>query len=193
MFSLTFVTYSIVLFYHVFLTLFLFFFFLSPPFLFLFFFFFLNEPAPPEIYPLSLHDALPICQEEALAAANAEIAPGPSRIAQVDDVSSEFVGMALSPPHIRPRGVERVVVGADFSAALGQGAAAKQVGDSIGCPIGPTAHWAREIVQRPATVGAPEQRSTRRWLLHASHVSPFASTGASPSAPHPGRRTRPTS
>src|SRR6202000_3362031 len=24
-------------------------------------FFFLNDPAPPEIYPLSLHDALPIC------------------------------------------------------------------------------------------------------------------------------------
>src|SRR3989441_4404651 len=27
------------------------------------FFFFLNDPAPPEIYPLSLPDALPICQE----------------------------------------------------------------------------------------------------------------------------------
>src|SRR5256885_229357 len=26
----------------------------------IFFFFFLNDPAPPEIYPLSLHDALPI-------------------------------------------------------------------------------------------------------------------------------------
>src|SRR3954449_5747121 len=26
-----------------------------------FFFFFLNNPAPPEIYPLPLHDALPIC------------------------------------------------------------------------------------------------------------------------------------
>src|SRR2546425_12625579 len=26
----------------------------------LFFFFFLNDPAPPEIYPFSLHDALPI-------------------------------------------------------------------------------------------------------------------------------------
>src|SRR3989442_9236087 len=25
------------------------------------FFFFLNDTAPPEIYPLSLHDALPIC------------------------------------------------------------------------------------------------------------------------------------
>src|ERR1039458_6050795 len=28
---------------------------------FFFFFFFFNDPAPPEIYPLSLHDALPIC------------------------------------------------------------------------------------------------------------------------------------
>src|SRR5256885_2312194 len=27
-----------------------------------FFFFFLNDPAPPEIYPLPLHDALPICR-----------------------------------------------------------------------------------------------------------------------------------
>src|SRR2546430_12916119 len=25
------------------------------------FFFFFNDPAPPKIYPLSLHDALPIC------------------------------------------------------------------------------------------------------------------------------------
>src|SRR5260370_798637 len=31
----------------------------APPFSF--FFFFLNDPAPPEIYPLPLHDALPIC------------------------------------------------------------------------------------------------------------------------------------
>src|SRR5256885_13061421 len=29
-----------------------------------FFFFFLNDPAPPEIYPLPLHDALPICPVE---------------------------------------------------------------------------------------------------------------------------------
>src|SRR6202035_6110864 len=29
-------------------------------FLFFFFFFFLNDPAPTEIYPLPLHDALPI-------------------------------------------------------------------------------------------------------------------------------------
>src|SRR2546430_14350517 len=29
----------------------------------LIFFFFFNDPAPPEIYPLSLHDALPICRE----------------------------------------------------------------------------------------------------------------------------------
>src|SRR5256885_17254507 len=28
-----------------------------------FFFFFLNDPATPEIYPLPLHDALPICRE----------------------------------------------------------------------------------------------------------------------------------
>src|SRR2546429_507550 len=27
-----------------------------------FLFFFLNDPAPPEIYPLPLHDPLPICQ-----------------------------------------------------------------------------------------------------------------------------------
>src|SRR5438034_5321649 len=27
----------------------------------MFFFFFFNHPAPPEIYTLSLHDALPIC------------------------------------------------------------------------------------------------------------------------------------
>src|SRR5258708_36934285 len=38
----------------------LFFFFSIIPHLFFFFFFFLNDPAPPEIYPLSLHDALPI-------------------------------------------------------------------------------------------------------------------------------------
>src|SRR5436190_8137509 len=30
-------------------------------FLFCFFFFFFNDPAPTEIYTLSLHDALPIC------------------------------------------------------------------------------------------------------------------------------------
>src|SRR5260221_14011781 len=29
-----------------------------------FFFFFLNDPAPPEIYPLSLHDALPILLQD---------------------------------------------------------------------------------------------------------------------------------
>src|SRR5205823_14798839 len=29
------------------------------------FFFFLTHPAPPELYPLSLHDALPICGEPA--------------------------------------------------------------------------------------------------------------------------------
>src|SRR2546429_6478215 len=29
----------------------------------LYFFFFFNDPAPPEIYPLSLHDALPIYSE----------------------------------------------------------------------------------------------------------------------------------
>src|SRR2546429_9882758 len=29
----------------------------------LFFFFFFNDTATPEIYPLSLHDALPICEE----------------------------------------------------------------------------------------------------------------------------------
>src|ERR1051326_1072180 len=28
-----------------------------------FFFFFLNDPATPEIYPLPLHDALPICED----------------------------------------------------------------------------------------------------------------------------------
>src|SRR5256885_13374693 len=28
------------------------------------FFFFLNDPAPPEIYPLPLHDALPICNNK---------------------------------------------------------------------------------------------------------------------------------
>src|SRR5256885_6413154 len=31
----------------------------------LFFFFFLNDPAPTEIYPLPLHDALPISGEDA--------------------------------------------------------------------------------------------------------------------------------
>src|SRR2546430_193284 len=40
-----------------FMTLF-FFFFMSPPSFFFFFFF--NDPAPPEIYPLPLHDPLPI-------------------------------------------------------------------------------------------------------------------------------------
>src|SRR2546428_10726978 len=38
---------------------FFFFYFLTPPLRFFFFFF--NDPAPPEIYPLSLPDALPIC------------------------------------------------------------------------------------------------------------------------------------
>src|SRR5690606_40109427 len=33
----------------------------------LFFFFFSTAPAPPELYPLSLHDALPISQDRALA------------------------------------------------------------------------------------------------------------------------------
>src|ERR1039458_1051728 len=37
-------------------------------FLFLFFFFFLNDTAPPEIYPLPLHDALPIYQLVAIPA-----------------------------------------------------------------------------------------------------------------------------
>src|ERR1035437_3699871 len=31
--------------------------------IFFFFFFFLNDAAPTEIYPLPLHDALPICHE----------------------------------------------------------------------------------------------------------------------------------
>src|SRR3989337_708545 len=33
----------------------------APPLRSLFFFFFFNDTATPEIYPLSLHDALPIC------------------------------------------------------------------------------------------------------------------------------------
>ena len=39
---------------------FLFFFFVCFFFVWFFFFFFLNDPAPTEIYTLSLHDALPI-------------------------------------------------------------------------------------------------------------------------------------
>src|SRR5438067_10495485 len=35
-----------------------------PP-LFFFFFFFFHDPAPTEIYTLSLHDALPICERQA--------------------------------------------------------------------------------------------------------------------------------
>src|SRR2546426_9548497 len=35
--------------------------------LLLLFFFFLNDPAPPEIYPLPLHDALPIPRRPAAA------------------------------------------------------------------------------------------------------------------------------
>src|SRR5258708_31783914 len=31
-------------------------------------FFFLNDPAPPEIYPFPLHDALPICKQPGLPA-----------------------------------------------------------------------------------------------------------------------------
>src|SRR5256886_6139148 len=33
-------------------------------FLLIFFFFFFNDPAPPEIYPLPLPDALPICERD---------------------------------------------------------------------------------------------------------------------------------
>src|SRR2546430_14193155 len=44
-----------------------------------FFFFFFNDPAPPEIYPLPLHDALPIskgavCDEVACARAGGALA-----------------------------------------------------------------------------------------------------------------------
>ena len=57
----------------------------------LFFFFFFNAPAPTEIYPLSLHDALPICarvglgrRPERIVAVAAEkhvaAGPGPERI-----------------------------------------------------------------------------------------------------------------
>src|SRR5437868_14648042 len=42
-------------------------FFLFSPLLPLFFFFFFNDPAPPEIYTLSLHDALPISLETCAA------------------------------------------------------------------------------------------------------------------------------
>src|SRR5256885_7429249 len=44
-----------------------FFFFLTVSLHSLFFFFFFNDPAPPEIYPLPLHDALPICDRRAPA------------------------------------------------------------------------------------------------------------------------------
>src|SRR2546427_7579844 len=42
--------------------------FVSP--MFCFFFFFFNDPPPTEIYPLSLHDALPICARPARRAAS---------------------------------------------------------------------------------------------------------------------------
>src|SRR5258707_9101034 len=49
--------------------------------LFSFPFFFFNDPAPTEIYTLSLHDALPICYQSAAASAQAAAAqptqPGP--------------------------------------------------------------------------------------------------------------------
>src|SRR2546430_9244841 len=55
------------------------------PVLAFFFFFFLKNPAPPEIYPLPLHAALPTCQGvevEPIGLALAEPAPGgvPDRV-----------------------------------------------------------------------------------------------------------------
>src|SRR3989440_12265551 len=44
-----------------------------------FFFFFLNDPAPTEIYPLSLHDALPICRASASAPSGSPHPPRPRR------------------------------------------------------------------------------------------------------------------
>src|SRR2546430_6029194 len=58
---------AMLLFFQVFFSLFCFFLPLRP--LFLFFFFFFNDPAPTEIYPLPLHDALPIYVRRALAMA----------------------------------------------------------------------------------------------------------------------------
>src|SRR5258708_25282513 len=56
-----------------------FFFLLLPPLL-SFFFFFLNDPAPPEIYPLSLHDALPISYRSTFLSPKPETARNATKV-----------------------------------------------------------------------------------------------------------------
>src|SRR2546430_8974115 len=54
---------------------------------FLFFFFFFNDPAPPEIYTLPLHDALPISVDDVgVPDCPAEVGGGPVDFARLDAV-----------------------------------------------------------------------------------------------------------
>src|ERR1044072_4742704 len=56
----------------------------------LFFFFFFIDPAPTEISPLPLHDALPICGEDPSAAARPQNWPYPEKV----------LGFAAHPPFL---------------------------------------------------------------------------------------------
>src|SRR5256885_14661232 len=66
----------------------------------LFFFFFFNDPAPPEFYPLSLHDALPIPVSGALAnewAVTAASARAPTGIFGPVRYGSQWIIAAYAP------------------------------------------------------------------------------------------------
>src|SRR5258708_40115474 len=65
---------------------FLLFFFLTLLFTSIFLFFFFNDPAPTEIYPLPLHDALPICRNR--------LYPLLDRETLMDIVTVFYLGMA---------------------------------------------------------------------------------------------------
>src|SRR5256885_7819532 len=61
----------------------------------LLFFFFLNDPATTEIYPLSLHDALPICDTLRVEYATTELDDAVSHFIVADDM------VRIEKPHSR--------------------------------------------------------------------------------------------
>src|SRR5258708_35211762 len=66
-----------------------------------FFFFFLKDPAPTEIYPLSLHDALPICPGATAAAATASKTPRIEKLSGFDSASTRCILSAIGyPPNL---------------------------------------------------------------------------------------------
>src|SRR5262249_6655561 len=87
-------------------------------------FFFFNDPAPPEIYPLSLHDALPILLPVSSGSKQGGLAPGVASVAGPTEagrsgdggiVARRACGVSLGPsgrPHPQQPGPARGVAGA---------------------------------------------------------------------------------